>query len=453
MFITCARSVARQWRAMLGLAVLLGASLGAFALTSSNTSAQEQIVPRYITLADVPGSVNAALYEPAGDTPPRVGVVVMHRTSNFLSHVSTTELARRGFAVLAINPRSINNEAAVDFERNALDMKAGVQFLRSKAGISKVLLLGHSGGGPASAFYQAVAEHGIGYCQGPRKVTECPDSLAGLPPVDGIILADAHPGIGINALRSLNPAVRNEQRPDRGYDRRLDPFSTANGYDPKGSSTYSEPFKHRYWKAQSKRMNALIEKAQARVRAVEKGRSHLTDDEPFTVYKGDAARLTEMDLSVHASTAKPQKVLKNDGSVSKEIGKSVRAPQPLKADNATLADGTMALTARSFLSGRAIRSRDSMEEIEFCSSNNSTRCGLEHASVPLLVMAMGGYVFVRDNEELYEHAASKDKDFVLVDGATHGMTPCTECETQPGQYSNATTNTFDYMADWIDARF
>ena len=41
---------------------------------------------------------------------------------------------------------------------------------------------------------------------------------------------------------------------------------------------------------------------------------------------------------------------------------------------------------------------------------------------------MGGHYFVRDNEIHYEVAASKDKDFVVIDGATHGIQPCKACE-------------------------
>jgi hypothetical protein len=409
---------------------------------------------RYVQLSGVPGSVKAALYAPGEDVSPHVGVLLMHRTSNFLSHVGARELQRRGFMVLAMNPRSDNNEALVDFERNALDMKAGVEFLRSQPGITKVLLLGHSGGGPASSFYEAVAENGVAYCQDPRRLVKCPDALAGMPRVDGIILADAHPGIAVNAVRSINPAVRNEDRPDLGYDRTLDPFRVANGYNPNGTSTYSESFKRRYFQAQSRRMDELIAKAQHRVHEVESGGSFLTDDEPFTVYKGDAARLLQLDLSIHHSTSEPEKLLRNDGSISTEIVESVRPAQPgLREDNATLGAGTMMLTARSFLSGRAVRSTNSMDGLDYCSTNNSTRCGLEHISVPLLVTAMGGHYFIRDSEEYYKSARSQDKNFVVIEGATHGLGECTACETTPGQYANATRNLFDYLAAWINARY
>ena len=47
---------------------------------------------------------------------------------------------------------------------------------------------------------------GPSYCQGPNKLTQCdssgPNSVAGLTPADGIILADAHPGNTVNATES-----------------------------------------------------------------------------------------------------------------------------------------------------------------------------------------------------------------------------------------------------------
>ena len=72
-----------------------------------------------------------------------------------------------------MNPRSDNNEAAVDFEANALDIKSGIEFLRKQPGITRVVLLGHSGGGPATSFYEAVAENGSTYCRGGNKLIEC----------------------------------------------------------------------------------------------------------------------------------------------------------------------------------------------------------------------------------------------------------------------------------------
>jgi hypothetical protein len=68
-------------------------------------------------------------------------------------------------------------------------------------------------------------------------------------------------------------------------------------------------------------------------------------------------------------------------------------------------------------------------------------------------MAMGGYKFIRDHEIMYERSTSKDKDFVVIEGALHGYDPCKRCETTPGQFANSTKNTFDTIRDWANARF
>jgi hypothetical protein len=94
-----------------------------------------------------------------------------------------------------------------------------------------------------------------------------------------------------------------------------------------------------------------------------------------------------------------------------------------------------------------------MDGIDWCSSNNSTPCALRNISVPILITAMGAHYFIRDNEIHYEVAASADKDFVVIEGATHGIRPCTACETFPGQYSHSVENFADYVQKWINARF
>ena len=317
-----------------------------------------------------------------------------------------------------------------------------------------MLLFGHSGGGPATTFYSAVAENGVGYCQGSNKLIECTAALANLPKIDGIVTADAHPGIGINELRSVNGAVQDEADPLHGYQRRLDPFSVANGYNPNGSSHYSEDFKTAYFAAQSRRMNALIASAQARLALVNAGGSQLSDDEPFIVYKGDNARLVQLDQSIDNKTDLPEKFLRNDGSVNVQVVTSVRPPQPeLKGLNGTFSSGTLFLSLRSFLSANAVKSTDALSGIDYCSSNNSTLCALQNVTVPILITTMGGHYFIHDNELIYRAARSADKDFVVIEGATHGLGECTACETTPGQYSNVTKNLFNYIAAWINARY
>jgi pimeloyl-ACP methyl ester carboxylesterase len=411
-------------------------------LVATDSAVSAQTNPLYIQFT--PGAVKGALYKPDAGQAPHVAVLLIHRTSNFLSHIATTELARRGFLVLAMNPRSDNNEAAVHFEENALDIKSGLEFLRRQPGITRIVLLGHSGGGPATSFYEAVAEKGPSYCQGPGKLVECDNALAGLPHADGLVLVDAHPGVSVNGLRSLNPAVVDE-RDSRKIDPDLDPFNPANGYDPR-QPRYSDAFKRKYFIGQAARMNRLIDLARAAIAS--------KDDDVFVVVRGEGARLMELDPSIHHRTLEPRKLLRNDGTVVTQVVESVRPiGRGSEAQNASFSSGTRLLTARSFLSANAIRARDSMDDINWCSSNNSTPCALGAISIPLLVTAMGAHYFIRDNEIHYEMAASADKDFVVVEGATHGIRPCTACERTPGQYSNSVRNFFDYVQRWINARF
>jgi pimeloyl-ACP methyl ester carboxylesterase len=406
--------------------------------------------PTYVQFS--PGSVKGVLYRPDSGPAPHVAVLLIHRTSNFLAHPATRELSKRGFLVLAMNPRSDNNEAAVSFEANALDIKSGVEFLRKQPGITKLVLFGHSGGGPASSFYEAVAERGAAYCRGTNKLVECDSTLDGLPKADGLILVDAHPGVSVNGLRSLNPAVVDERDPKK-IDKALDPFDPANGYK-NGASRYSEAFKKKYFAAQAARMNRLIDAASAALKAMAAGTAPYPDDDVMAITRFEGARLMELDPSIHHSTLKPQKLLRNDGTVVTRIVESVRKPaQGYDRRNASFDGGARLLTVRSFLSANAIRAKDSLDDVDWCSSNNSTPCAVKSISVPILITAMGAHYFIRDNEIHYDAAASADKDFIVVDGATHGILPCTACETTPGQYSNSQKNFFDYVTGWMNARF
>lgn len=416
------------------------------ALVPSVVPAQSN--PRYIPFQ---GAAKGALYVPDTGPAPRVAVLLMHRTSNFLSAPACRELSARGFMVLCMNPRSDNSEALVRWEQNPLDVKAGVEFLRKQPGIAKVVLWGHSGGGATMTFYQDVAEHGPSVCQGPNKLVQCGDELKGLPPADGIVLVDAHPGNPVNILRNLNPAVVTEGDPAK-IDPALDPFDPKNGFNPNGPSKYSAEFKARYFKAQSARMNRLIDDAQARMKAIQAGTYRFPDDDAFLVVSGNGARIMEFDPGIHESTLQPRRLLKNDGTVVTEIVHSVRTASTDRDENRSF-QGMLFLTLRSFLSANATRSTDALDGIDVCSSNNSVPCHAKGISVPVLVTAMGGHYFIRDNEISYEAVGSADKEYIVIEGATHGLTPCKACEKTPGQYGKATENLFNYVRDWINTRF
>src|SRR5689334_12951180 len=344
------------------------------------------------------GAAKGALYrpDPALFPNPHVGVIVMHRNSNYLNHISTKELPARGFVVLGMNPRCDNNEAAcAPWENNALDVKSGVNYLRSQPGITKIVLLGHSGGGPTMTFYEAVAEQGVAFCQQASKLIKCSNSLAGLPKVDGMILMDAHPGNGINAVRSISANVTNDsavlnQNRAPATNPNLDAFDPRNGYRDGGLTVYSDSFRKAYFKAQSDRMNFLISEALARLDDIN---ARGDTDAPFIVPLADNARLSQIDLTIHHATLQPRKLLKNDGSVDASSPVASVRPQSLFPGDEEGFGSSMFLTVKSFLSVRAVRSTDSFDNVEWCSSNNSTPCNLQSMTIPLLVTTMGGHYF------------------------------------------------------------
>jgi hypothetical protein len=417
-------------------------------------SSWAQSEPTFIQL----GRAKGALYKPAAGAEPPVGIIVMHREANYLNNVACGEFALRGFLVLCMNSRFENSEASVRWESIPLDVGGGVTHLRKVLGPSgKIILYGHSGGGVTMSFYQAVAENGPAVCQGANKLVECGNNLKGLIPANGIILSDGHPGNPILRLRSINPAIADENT--GRVDLNLDPFSPANGFNPNGVSHYSEAFKKNYFAAQSARMNRLIEIAQRQLKQIESGNALYSDDAPFNIPGFDNARLMSLDSTIRHTTAQPQRLLKNDGTVVKQLVESVAPARPELAKlNRTFGEGARGgLTVRSFLSSNAIRSTDSMDEkqIFLCSSNNSTPCMLQSVSVPLLAVAHQASFqnLIQEVEFNYLSTRSNDKDFIVIEGSMTSIGACTNCAMPASEYSNAKKNFFDYAAKWIKDRF
>ena len=126
---------------------------------AASASAFAQSNPRFVPLS-VSGAAKGALYAPDAGPAPHVAILIVHRTANYMNYHGCRELAARGYLALCMNPRSDNNETAVRWEENALDVGRGVELLRAQPGIESVLLWGFSGGGATTSFYQAVAENG-----------------------------------------------------------------------------------------------------------------------------------------------------------------------------------------------------------------------------------------------------------------------------------------------------
>ena len=178
-------------------------------------------------------------------------------------------------------------------------------------------------------------------------------------------------------------------------------------------------------------MNRLIDKALAMQRQMKEGKYIYPDDDVFLIVRGDGARLLQLDLSIHAGTEKPRKLLKNDGTIVTEVVKSVRIATPSVEAKRDVRE-RRPFYNREVVSKRQRRARHGLHgRHRSLLENNSPPCHLPTITVPTLVTAMGGHYFIRDNEIHYELAGTKDKDFIVLEGAEHGQTPCVPCESRP----------------------
>lgn len=187
--------------------------------------------------------VPGVLYEPV--TPvanSQIGIFVMHSGADYLKFSACTELSNRGYRVLCANNSTSKSGFTDDthIDKIVLDAKLGVTYLRQYPGVRKVVLMGHSGGGGLMSTYQNIAENGLKACQGPEKIAKCSDSLAGLPPADGLMLIDSNYGPGAMMLFSIDPAVVSEDNA-QAMNPELDLYNPQNGFNPAGPK-YSDEF-------------------------------------------------------------------------------------------------------------------------------------------------------------------------------------------------------------------
>ncbi|MCX8477827.1 MAG: hypothetical protein MT490_18730 [Sphingomonas sp.] len=389
------------------------------------------------------------LYEAAGGAAkPRIALVFAHPSNNNLNDPVAREMARRGYRVLTLN-RSGGDER---LDAIAPLIARGVTWLRTLPGVERVVLVGHSGGGPLMAFYQNVAEQGPGACSGPEKILPCrTEGLKDLARADGIVLLD--PTLGaFHQMTSIDPAVTAD-----GRDPSVDMFDPANGYDAAtGKAAYAPDFRRRYLAAQAARGAVLTRSALDRLRAVEAGQGQFSDDEPMMVrgigVHAFGARLYQPDTRLLARTHRPHLLLRADGSTSEGVVQSLRAPggQDVRAALSTLRLMGSNTTVRTFLAQAAIRTgpdyaidADSITGVDWRSAFSSAPANAQGITVPALVMTMSCHYLLVSGEIIFDSLASRDKSFAAVEGATHVFTPC-----RPG-YGDTVKRTFDHVDAWL----
>jgi hypothetical protein len=442
-----------------GAGLLLSAAL-------AQPAAAQDPAPDYTTTFTwlAQGQVGA-FYRPAHPGPKAaIAIFVMHPDVDYVRPGPANpcmQLAARGYTALCVNAPTSKAGFMSDMDQAKLELnvKAGVAWLRRQSEIHAIVLFGHSGGGAMMAAYQNIAENGVKVCQGPEKLIPCPNSMADMPPADGVMLIDASMGMPGSNLLSIDPSVIDD---DNGVKRdpALDMYNPANGFKPTGS-TYSQDFMNRFFAGQRDRMNGLIAKAEARLKLIEAGQGNFVDDEPF-IAAGAIPRenkLDEQDVRLLSQTKGVWPLLHAGGRVTDEVihtvrvAKGTRSPSPME-------DNALVTTVRSFLSTFSIRAQPDfrydatgVHGVDFASSWGATYNNIGGISKPLLQVGLTGSYEFSFAEAARERATAKDKTLAYVEGAVHSFTPCTPCavaQGKPADYYGDTIKTlYDYIDGWL----
>src|SRR6476646_3301325 len=164
----------------------------------------------------------------------------MHPTSTLHLLPMPTSLADAGLHVICAGSRYAKNDSALIMEKVAFDLGAFVRHAREELGYKKVVLVGWSGGGSLSLFYQAQAEHptiAATPAGDPYDLTQ-----AGLQPADGIIFIAAHLSRAETLTEWLDPSVRDELDPDN-RDLALDIYAAGALNKPPYSAEFVRTFR------------------------------------------------------------------------------------------------------------------------------------------------------------------------------------------------------------------
>ncbi len=183
-------------------------------------------------------------YIPKG-VPSRTLLIYMHPATTLQLLPMPRAMAERGLHVLCAGSRYARNDSALIMENVVVDLGAYVRHAREVWGYQTIVLVGWSGGGSLSLFYQSQAEN--------PTITHtpagdpCAITTAGLLPADAFIFQAAHVSRAVTFADWIDPSVIDENDPDR-RDASLDL------YHPDINPPYSADFLQRFRAAQLARV-------------------------------------------------------------------------------------------------------------------------------------------------------------------------------------------------------
>lgn len=221
-------------------------------------------------------------------------LVYCHPSSNFVGHYALTPSADLGVDAVGVVTRYAGNDTQVILENCVADLGSIITHLRETERYDRIVLVGNSGGGGLAALYQDQAEN--------PTITDAPGgggadlTKASLPPVDALVMLNAHAGRADLLLGWLDPAIRNENDPfDRDPD--LDLFSARTlPLDRQWVSSYRQ--------AQSQRMDNITDWVKAQLAELTESYGDLVPDLPFRIH-GTCADPRFVDVTLDPSDRDP----------------------------------------------------------------------------------------------------------------------------------------------------
>jgi pimeloyl-ACP methyl ester carboxylesterase len=203
-------------------------------------------------------------------------------------------LARAGVHVMACDSRYRGADYALNMEKVTLDLGSAVRHAREVLGYKNVVLLGWSGGGSLSAFYQAQAEQPTvesSPCGGGPNLVE-----ANLLPADGLIMMAAHISRHGTLTEWIDPSILDESDPDQ-RDPLLDIYGSA------VSPPYDDAFLAQYRAAQIERNRKITAWVKEKLDSL--ARQGRANEEFAFVTHGTMADPAWLDPTIDPSDRKP----------------------------------------------------------------------------------------------------------------------------------------------------
>jgi hypothetical protein len=367
--------------------------------------------------------IRALWWTRSGATAPRTGVVVMHPRVDFTHHYTVPRLVAAGFGVLAANGRHVNNDTMCEHEDLVLDLAACVKWLRAKAGVQRVVLLGNCGGGSLAGYYQAQAS-----LRPSARIERSPGgspthfARADMTPADAMVLVAAHRGQGHVLLRSIDAAVSDERDPFES-DPSLDVYDARNGFgEPPQASTFAPDFVARVRAAQVERVRRIDARAREllaeHATASEESDRAGFADRPFPERQAVLRRRAhEPIVLVHRTMANPAFV---DPRIDEDPEGAKREYGSLVSDRPDL----MNMAATGF--ARTCTPRAWLSTWSGLSSRADLVENARRIDVPTLVVHAAcdrEVYFDRDARPAFDACAAGDKRLERIEGARHYFEP------------------------------